>query len=44
MVIGFTNRDEVDRACEYAGGTIDRSYSPDISNKLMYINKEDCIG
>lgn len=44
MVIGFTNRDEVDRACEYAAGTIDRSYSPDISKKLMYINKEDCIG
>ncbi len=44
MVIGFTNKEEIDRACEYAEGTIDRAYSPDISGKKMYINKEDCEG
>ena len=44
MMIGFTNKEEVDRAVEYAEGTIDRSYAPDISEKRMYINKEDCIG
>lgn len=44
MMIGFTKQEEVDRAAEYADGTIDRSYAPDVSEKRMYINKEDCIG
>ncbi len=44
MVIGFTSKEEIDRACEYAEGTIDPSYIPDISEKRMVINKEDCIG
>ena len=44
MVIGFTTEEEIDRACEYADGTIDPAYRPDISDKKMVINKEDCIG
>lgn len=44
IMIGIGNKSEVDRMVEYAEGTIDRSYIPDISNKKIYINQGDCEG
>lgn len=44
MVIGFTKREEIDAAVEYAEGTISRDYRPDTSKKRMFISQDDCIG
>ena len=44
IMIGIGNKSKVDRMVEYAEGTIDRSYTPDISNKKIYINQGDCEG
>jgi predicted aldo/keto reductase-like oxidoreductase len=44
MMIGIGRRDEADRMAEYAEGTIDRSYKPDISAKRIHIDRGDCEG
>ena len=44
MVIGFTKKEEIDRACEYSEGTLPGSYVPDTSGKVMFISQDDCIG
>ena len=44
IMVGFGNTEEIDRICQYADGTIDRSYRPDISNKKIHINQSDCEG
>jgi len=44
ITIGFGYPHEVDRAIEYADGTIDRNYVPDIKHKKMQIGAEDCWG
>lgn len=42
IMVGIGKRDEIDRLTEYAEGTIDRNYAPDISKKKIYINQGDC--
>jgi Pyruvate/2-oxoacid:ferredoxin oxidoreductase delta subunit len=44
MVIGFTKKEEIDRAAEYAEGTLAEDYVPDMRNKKMFISQDDCIG
>lgn len=44
IMIGFGKREEVDRIVEYAEGTIDRNYVPDIANKKIRIDQGDCEG
>lgn len=44
MMIGFGCYEDVDKAIEYAEGTIDRNYVPDLSNKEMRIDAGDCEG
>lgn len=44
MMIGFGHPGEIDRIVEYAEGTIDRTYSPDISKKRIRIDQGDCEG
>jgi aryl-alcohol dehydrogenase-like predicted oxidoreductase/Pyruvate/2-oxoacid:ferredoxin oxidoreductase delta subunit len=44
MTIGFGYRHEIDRIIEYAEGTIDRNYVPDVGHKKMRIDTGDCIG
>jgi len=44
IMIGFGYHHEVDRAIEYAEGTIDRYYVPDIKEKKMRIDPGDCVG
>jgi NAD-dependent dihydropyrimidine dehydrogenase PreA subunit len=42
MMIGIGKEEEVDRLVEYAEGTIDRSYVPDISKKRIMVDQGDC--
>lgn len=44
IVIGFTTKEEIDRAVEYAEGALDPAYVPDVSKKMMYVSQDDCIG
>ncbi|MDR3225574.1 MAG: aldo/keto reductase [Clostridiales Family XIII bacterium] len=44
VMVGMSERCEVDDLIAYAGGTIDRSYVPDISKKKIRIDKGDCEG
>lgn len=44
VMIGFGKISEVDNLLSYLGGTMDKSYNPDISKKRVYINQEDCEG
>ena len=44
IMLGFGHNHEVDKAIEYAEGTIDRNYVPNISEKKMHIDDGDCIG
>ena len=44
MMIGFGFHHEIDRIIEYAEGTIDRNYVPDIKNKKIRIDPGDCEG
>ncbi len=44
IVIGFTTKEEIDRAVEYAEGALDPTYVPDVSKKMMYVSQDDCIG
>ena len=44
LVIGFTKEEEIDKALEYAEGTISRDYVPDTGKKRMFISQDDCIG
>lgn len=42
IMIGIGKEEEIDRIIEYAEGTIDRNYVPDVSKKKIYINQGDC--
>jgi aryl-alcohol dehydrogenase-like predicted oxidoreductase/ferredoxin len=42
MMVGIGAEHEVDRLVEYAEGTIDRSYVPDISKKRIIVDQGDC--
>lgn len=44
IMMGFGTKEQVDRAIEYADGTIDRSYVPDISEKKIRVDQGDCEG
>jgi len=43
-MIGFSYPHEIDRIIEYAEGTIDRNYAPDIRGKKMWVDPGDCEG
>jgi len=42
IMIGFSYPHEIDRIVEYAEGTIDRNYAPDIRDKKMWVDPGDC--
>ena len=44
VMIGFGKIQEVDDLLSYLNGSMDKSYNPDISQKKVYINHEDCEG
>jgi aryl-alcohol dehydrogenase-like predicted oxidoreductase/NAD-dependent dihydropyrimidine dehydrogenase PreA subunit len=44
MMIGFGYKHEIDRIIEYAEGTIDRTYAPNIEDKRIHIDIGDCEG
>lgn len=44
IMIGFGKKEEVDRIVEYAEGTIDPAYVPDITQKKIRIDQGDCEG
>ena len=44
IMIGFGYEHEIDRIIEYAEGTIDRNYVPDIRNKKIQVDPGDCEG
>ncbi len=44
VMIGFGNTAEIDDLLAYLNGSMDQSYNPDVSQKKVYINQEDCEG
>lgn len=42
IMIGFGINEDVNKAVEYAEGTIERDYVPDVSKKVMQIDPGDC--
>jgi len=44
VMIGFGKTAEVDDLLAYLDGTMPRDYNPDISQKRVHINQEDCEG
>jgi aryl-alcohol dehydrogenase-like predicted oxidoreductase len=42
VVLGIGRRDEADRMIEYAEGTLDQSYRPDLSEKKIRVDRGDC--
>ncbi|QAT42863.1 aldo/keto reductase [Aminipila luticellarii] len=44
MMVGFGQKREIDRMLEYVGGTIDRTYIPDMTKKKIHIDEGDCEG
>jgi aryl-alcohol dehydrogenase-like predicted oxidoreductase len=42
VVLGIGRRDEADRMVEYAEGTLDRDYRPDLSEKKIRVDQGDC--
>ncbi|MDD2216291.1 MAG: 4Fe-4S binding protein, partial [Eubacteriales bacterium] len=44
IMLGFGNRNEVDRAIEFTEGTLDADYTPDLSKKKIWIDQGDCEG
>ncbi|MDR1574044.1 MAG: aldo/keto reductase, partial [Clostridiales Family XIII bacterium] len=42
VVLGIGRREEADRMVEYAEGTLDRDYRPDLSEKKIRIDRGDC--
>lgn len=44
VMIGFGAVSEIDDLLSYLDGSMDRGYNPDVSQKKVYINQEDCEG
>lgn len=44
VMIGFGKMSEVDDLLSYLNGSMDAAYNPDVSEKKVYINQEDCEG
>ncbi len=44
MMVGLGKRSEVDDICAYIDGTLSLDYTPDISQKRIFIDQGDCEG
>ena len=44
VMIGFGKVSEVDDLFDYLEGRMEKDYNPDVSNKRVYVNQEDCEG
>ena len=44
VMIGFGKNAEIDDLLSYLDGEMEKSYNPDVSEKKVYINQEDCEG
>ena len=44
VMIGFGKISDVDDILSYLNGTMDASYQPDVSEKRVHVNQEDCEG
>lgn len=44
IMVGMGNREEIDRLAEYAEGTLDENYVPDVSHKRIHVDQGDCEG
>lgn len=44
IMVGMGKKEEVDRLCEYAEGSLPPDYVPDISAKRIHIDQGDCEG
>ena len=44
IMVGMGRKEEIDRLAEYAEGTLDESYVPDISAKRIHVDQGDCEG
>lgn len=44
VMIGFGKTSEVDDLLNYLNGSMEPTYNPDVSQKKVYINQEDCEG
>jgi len=44
VMIGFGKISDVDDILSYLDGTMDPSYQPDVSQKRVHVNQEDCEG
>lgn len=44
VMIGFGKTTEIDDLLSYLDGSMKKDYNPDVSNKKVYVNQEDCEG
>jgi aryl-alcohol dehydrogenase-like predicted oxidoreductase len=44
VMIGLASEEQIDKAIAYFDGVLARDYEPDTSDKLMIVEKSDCIG
>ena len=44
VMLGFGCRQDIDDIVSYTNGTMSPSYAPDVSNKRVRVNHEDCEG
>ena len=44
MMVGIGSKEEADRLIQYAEGTLDSAYKPDLTNKKIRIDQGDCEG
>ena len=44
IMVGMGSREEIDRLVEYAEGTLDEAYAPDVSHKRIHVDQGDCEG
>jgi len=44
IMIGMGAKEEIDRLVEYAEGTLDPDYAPDVSGKRIHVDQGDCEG
>ena len=44
IMVGMGKREEIDRLCEWAEGSLDPAYEPDVSHKKIHVDQGDCEG
>lgn len=44
VMVGMSSLKEIDDMAAYIGGDIGKDYVPDLSGKILKVNKEDCVG